>query len=220
MSKKVFRRLTILGMVAVAAYILHVVLGGILWNGYNHLMQPISDLTATGAPDRALLQTILWFYAFPAILFGLCAYLYLRSFAPKVAQAGMLLYLIMQIVSFSYNFFPEDLAGSPATFLGTMHLAVTSLIIPLTILAPILIGAGFRRLEGFKGFGTYSIVTGILIFIFGGTTAMFFALQLPYFGTVERLNIGTLQVWTFLTALKLLRTDTSGMGKWVRPARN
>lgn len=211
MSKDIFRKLMILGLVAVLAYILHVILGGILWKGYNHLMQPISDLTGSGAPDRTLLGTILWFYSIPAILFGLFAYLYMRSFAPKVAQVGMLLYSIMQLISFSYHFFPEDLAGGPTTFQGTMHLAVTFLIIPLTILAPILIGCGFRRMKGFKGFGTYSIVTGILIFIFGGTTAMFFALKLPYFGLVERLNIGTLQVWTFLTALKLLSTDTSGM---------
>ncbi len=218
MAKNVFRRLTVLGIVAVVAYVLHVVLGGFLWNGYNHLMQPISDLTGSGAPDRATLQFILWFYTIPAITFGLFAYLYLRTFAPKVAQAGMLLYLIMEAVSLTYNYFPEDLPGAEPTFLGTMHLAVTFAIIPLTILAPILIGVGFRKLHGFKGFGTYCIITGILIFIFGGTTSIFYAQKLDYFGLVERLNIGTLQVWTFLLALKLFRTDTSGLGKWVKPA--
>lgn len=207
MSKNVFRRFAILGVVAVSAYVLHIVLGGFLWNGYNHLMQPISDLTATGAPDREMLEKILWFYAIPAILYGLFAYLYMLKFSPKVAQAGMLLYLIMQIISFSYHFFPQDLPGAEPTFTGTMHLVVTFLIIPLTILAPILIGVGFRKIKGFERFGIYSIITGILIFIFGGTTAIFFAQKLPYFGLVERLNIGTLQVWTFLTALKLFCTD-------------
>ena len=213
MTKNVFRRLSILGMVAVAAYVVHVVLGGFLWNGYSHLMQPISNLTASGAPYRELLGTILWFYAIPAILFGLFSYLYMRRFTPRVSQGGMLLYLVMQIISFSYQFFPEDLPGAVPTFTGTMHLAITFLIIPLTILAPILIGIGFRKLKGFKGFGTYSIITGILIFIFGGTTAVFYAQKLPYFGLVERLNIGTLQIWTFLIALKLFCTDTEKMGK-------
>ena len=213
MTENVFRRFSILGMVAVVAYVVHVVLGGFLWSGYSHLMQPISNLTASGAPDRELLGTILWFYAIPAILFGLFSYLYMRRFTPKVSQGGMLLYLIMQIISFSYQFFPEDLPGAVPTFTGTMHLAVTFLIIPLTILAPILIGIGFRKLKGFKEFGTYSIITGILIFIFGGTTAVFYAQRLPYFGLVERLNIGTLQIWTFLTALKLFCTDTGKMEK-------
>jgi hypothetical protein len=207
MSNNAFQRFSLLGVVAVSAYVLHVVLGGFLWSGYNHLMQPISDLTATGAPDREMLEIILLFYAIPAILYGLFSYLYILKFTPKVAQAGMLLYLIMQIVSFSYRFFPQDLPGATPTFAGTMHLAVTFLIIPLTILAPILIGVGFLKIKGFKRFGVYSIITGILIFIFGGTTAIFFAQKLPYFGLVERLNIGTLQLWTFLMALKLFCTD-------------
>ncbi len=207
MSINVFRRCTILGVLAVLAYVLHIVLGGFLWNGYSHLMQPISDLTATGAPNREILEIILWFYAIPAILYGLFAYLYMRKFTPKVAQVGMLLYLIMQIVSFSYHFFPQDLPGAEPTFTGTMHLLVTFLIIPLTIFAPILIGAGFRKIIGFKRFGIYSIITGILIFIFGATTALFFAQKLPFFGLVERLNIGMLQIWTFITALKLFYTD-------------
>jgi hypothetical protein len=194
-------------VLAVLAYVLHIVLGGFLWNGYSHLMQPISDLTATGAPNREILEIILWFYAIPAILYGLFAYLYMRKFTPKVAQVGMLLYLIMQIVSFSYHFFPQDLPGAEPTFTGTMHLLVTFLIIPLTIFAPILIGAGFRKIIGFKRFGIYSIITGILIFIFGATTALFFAQKLPFFGLVERLNIGMLQIWTFITALKLFYTD-------------
>ena len=120
----------------------------------------------------------------------------------------------MQIVSLTYGFFPEDLPGGAVTFTGTMHLVITFLIIPLTILAPILFGVGVRKLKTFKKFGTYSIIFGIILFAAGGTTAVFFALKLPYFGLVERINIGTLQLWMFLTALKLVRTDTAELQKW------
>ncbi len=88
-----------------------------------------------------------------------------------------------------------------------MEDAVTALIIPLTIAAPVLIGTGFRKLNGFKGFGTYSIITGIAIFVFGGTSAALFAGRLPFFGLAERLNIGTLQVWMFLLSLKLFKDN-------------
>ena len=216
--KNIWKYLCISGMAAVAAYVLHVVLGGFLWQGYSHLQQPISDLTATGAPDAALLNDILLAYAIPAILFGLSAFMYLRHFAPKTARAGMLLYMIMQLVSFSYRFFPEDLPGAALTFSGLMHIVVTFAIVPLTILAPILLGAGLRKLERFRRFGTFSIVAGIVIFAAGGTSTVFFANHLPFFGLVERINIGTLQLWTFLAALKLVTADTSGLMTYVKPA--
>ena len=43
------------GMLAVEIYLLHILIGGILWKTYRHLQQPISDLTATGAPNRNFL---------------------------------------------------------------------------------------------------------------------------------------------------------------------
>lgn len=211
--QKVWKYLCIAGMVGAVGYLLHVVIGGALWPGYNHLMQPISDLTGSGAHDLAIENTILLFYGPPCIVFGFAAMMYLRGFAPRITQTGMLLYFLMQLVSIMYNFFPQDVPGI-TTFPGTMHLVITFAIIPLTILAPILLGIGIRKVEGFRGFGKYSIISGIILFIAGGTTAMFFANGLPYFGLVERINIGTLQLWTFITAYKFVTIDTSALPKW------
>ncbi len=198
-----WKKLTGLGMIGVALYVFHVVLGGFLWKGYNHLMQPISDLTASGAPDKDLLGVITLLYGFLCIIAVISAFLYTRGQVPKIASAGILVFLAMHLVSISYNWFPQDLPGAEPTFVGTMHLVVTFLIIPLTILAPILIGVGFRKVNCLKGFGLYSIITGIVIFVAGGTTSIFYAQKLDYFGLVERINIGTLQLWTFLLSWKL-----------------
>lgn len=40
------QKLTVFGAIAVFLYVFHVLLGGWLWEGYRHLHQPISDLTA------------------------------------------------------------------------------------------------------------------------------------------------------------------------------
>jgi hypothetical protein len=88
-----------------------------------------------------------------------------------------------------------------------MHIVVTFLIVPLTILSPLLVGIGLRKVAGLAGFGRYSIITGIVIFIAGGASAVFFAQKLPYFGLVERINIGTLQLWTFLLSFQLFRSQ-------------
>lgn len=198
-----WKKLTGLGMLGVGLYVLHVVLGGFLWKGYDHLMQPISDLTASGAPDKDMLGVITLLYGLLSIAAVISAFFYTRGHVPKIASAGLLVFLVMHLVSISYNWFPQDLPGAEPTFVGTMHLVVTFLIIPLTILAPILIGVGFRKVDGLRRFGLYSIITGVVIFIAGGAAAMFFAQKLPYFGLVERVNIGTLQLWTFLLSLKL-----------------
>jgi len=88
----------------------------------------------------------------------------------------------------------------------TMHIFVNALIVPFTVLTPILIGFGLIQEPRWKSFGKYSIFTGILIFVFGGLSAVFFMNKLPYFGLVERLNIGMLQIWTFYFSYKLNST--------------
>jgi len=82
------------------------------------------------------------------------------------------------------------------------------LLIPLTIISPILVGLGFRKIQAFKSYGIYSIITGVIIFIAGGTTAFFFMNKLPYFGLVERINIGFLQLWMFITSIMLFTSPT------------
>jgi hypothetical membrane protein len=200
---EMMRKLTIFGSFGVLAYVIHVLVGGLLWEGFNHLNQPISDLTASGAPDRGLLSIITLIYGMFSIVFSVCAYAYIKDFAPRVSKIGMLLFLGLHIISITYGFFPQDLPGAPVTFKGIMHLVVTGLIIPLTILAPILVGKGLRKISSFRSYGNYSVITGIIIFITGGITAVFFVNKLPYFGLVERINIGVLQLWMFVTSIKL-----------------
>lgn len=197
------KKLTIFGALGVLAYVIHVVLGGFLWEGYSHLHQPISDLTARGAPDRVLLSSITFLYGVFSILFAASAYIVIKRFAPKISRIGMLLFLAMHGISITYGLFPQDLPGAPMTFTGVMHLVITALIVPLTILAPLLVGIGLRKSKGFESYGKYSIITGILILIAGGSAALFFANQWPYFGLVERINIGVLQLWMLVTSIRL-----------------
>lgn len=197
------QKLTIFGAIAVFFYVFHVLLGGWLWGDYRHLHQPISDLTAQGAPDRRILTAITFLYGICSIVFAASAYTAFKRFAPKVSRAGMLIFLAMHIVSITYGLFPQDAPGAPLSFTGMMHLAVTALIVPLTILAPLLVGIGLRKDRDFTVYGQYSIATGVFILIAGGTAAIFFAQGWPYFGLVERLNIGALQLWMLISSLML-----------------
>lgn len=192
------------GMLSILFYVLHVVIGGIKWKGYSHLQQPISDLTATGAPDRNLMLSLTTIYGFLALLFAVSfTILKSREHNPIVFWGGVS-FIVLHLVSVLYPLFPQDLPGIKTTFKGKMHILITVLIVPFTILTPFLIGFGFISEPLWHTFGVYSIITGILILVFGGTTAIFYAKKLPYFGLVERLNIGALQVWTFIFSLQLI----------------
>jgi hypothetical protein len=178
-------------------------LGGALWHGYDQLQQPISDLTAQGAPNRVLLLGFTGAYELFSIIFVVSAVIYFRGLRSRSLKTGLIIFLFMHIVSVLYMFFPESPAGGTVDFQGVMHIAVTALIVPLTILFPFFIYAGMRKLRNFEGYAVYSLVTGVIIFLAGGASAIMAAKQLPYFGLAERINIGALQLWMFIVSLKL-----------------
>jgi len=192
------------GMLAIVFYVMHVVIGGLKWKGYSHLQQPISDLTATGAPNRDLMQLLTASYGLLALLFTISFTVLKSREHHSLVFWGGVSFILLHLVSVLYPLFPQDLPGVRVTFKGRMHILITALIVPFTILTPFLIGFGFISEPQWHTFGLYSIITGILILVFGGTTAIFYAKKLPYFGLVERLNIGALQVWTFVFSLELL----------------
>jgi hypothetical protein len=204
MKLSLYEVLMLSGMLSIVFYVVHVVIGGLKWKGYSHLQQPISDLTATGAPDRNLMLWLTTIYGFLALLFAVSfTILKSREHIPLVFWGGVS-FIVLHLVSVLYPLFPQDLPGVKTTFKGRMHILITALIVPFTILTPFLIGFGFNSEPLWHTFGVYSIITGILILLLGGTTAIFYAKKLPYFGLVERLNIGALQVWTFVFSLELL----------------
>jgi hypothetical protein len=198
------------GMLAVVIYVLHILLGGYLWKTYSHLQQPISDLTATGAPNRFLLLLFTNIYGVLALIFAVSFTIFERKERHKLVFWGGISFIILHVVSISYSFFPQDLPGTEPTFEGAMHLVVTVLIVPFTILTPLLIGFGLKKEKAWKTLGNFSLICGILIILFGGLAGFFFAKGLPYFGLVERINIGTLQIWAFVMSYKLVKSKHEG----------
>ncbi|WP_020601200.1 DUF998 domain-containing protein [Spirosoma panaciterrae] len=193
------------GMVAVGLYGLHIVLGGMLWPGYDHLQQPISDLTANDAPNRDLLMVFTTMYSVLALLFALTVATTEGSRHGRLVFWASVTFVLLHLISLLYGFFPEDLPNSAPTFRGVLHIVITALIVPCTIATPLLLGYGLRTDPVWRPFARYSILTGFLILLFGSLTAFFYVNKLAYFGLVERLNIGVLQVWTFFLSLKLTR---------------
>lgn len=191
------------GMTASLFYLLHVVLGGVLWKGYHHLLQPISDLTASGSPVRLPMLILTWIYGILILIFSLSFTVFESKKHSKPVFYGGIMMCFHYLISLTYGLFPEDLPNQATTLLGSLHIVITAIIVPFTILSPIFTGFGFRKEKKWKAFGDYSIISGILILIFGSLSAIFFIHKIPGFGFIERLNIGVLQLWVFIFSYKL-----------------
>jgi len=83
------RFLLLAGALGAVAYVCMWSSAEFLWQGYNHLMQPISDLTGSGAPNRQALSVILYEYSLFTILFGIAGIVRFHELKSKTALWGI-----------------------------------------------------------------------------------------------------------------------------------
>jgi hypothetical membrane protein len=200
--------LILCGILAPVVYLATVVLGGVLRPGFCHIGQAISELLAAGAPNKALLDTLMAIYN---VLSGLCALgllLVVRaSRQVRGRTSGILAALILlagAVFGLVTLVFPQDVPGTAVTTAGTLHLILaggSSLTSMLTIL---LFGFWFRGTPNLKPFGVYSFISVALVFVSGGLAAASAAGVSPILGLAERITIGCYLQWLFVIALRLV----------------
>ena len=200
------------GIVAPVIYVFTVVLGGFLSQDYYHTTQAISELTALGAPFRLPLNLLFSLSLIVAAVFALTAFHYVRVFDSKLLRIGMGILLAISILSMLWAFIPMDPRGAETSLQGIMHLALAGIISPLTILCPILVGLGFRKVEKSKGYAFYSIVSGVLIMVTGILAVVSTQYHAAYLGIYERLTIGSYQQWMAVSAMFFVHQYKKGIG--------
>jgi hypothetical protein len=191
------------GAVSVVVYTLHVVIGGALWEGYSHIRQPISDLTATGAPNAPLLRTYTFIYGVLGVVFSFSLFMVLKNRGGRVLKIGTVLLLIMEFSSFSgYALFPLDISGEVNSIRNIMHIIVTAVVVITTIASAFLIGIGLKKIPAAAAVGIFVLACGGVIDLSGAGTAVIAARGIPLTGLVERINIFTLQLMVLVLSLR------------------
>lgn len=194
------------GLVAPVLYVVTAIVGAALRpNDYSHIVNAISELLSNGAPNKAVLDVVFNIYNALLLAFAIGAYLALKSF-PRITRVAMGILIAIQVLSFSWGFFPMDPMGAEATSAGTMHNILGGVVAMATIAIPLLMGLGVKRLPGFYRYAVYSFVSSAIIFISGLTGVILSGQGVQLFGLFERITIGTYEVWIFVTAMKLLKT--------------
>ncbi|WP_394925874.1 DUF998 domain-containing protein [uncultured Robinsoniella sp.] len=195
---KIENTLMPLGMVGAVAYLLHTIIGKILWTEYDPITMDISSLTAAGSPNRDLLMVFTTIYGIVTILFTIG--MIIKSFRKyhAITRMGWIVLLIMNAVSsFGYNLFPLSGDKTQMSFGNMMHIVVTVIVVLTTISAGYLLAIGYLKKEGMKRLGIFTLIMTIIITITGVTNPIGMANNLNILGLTERAVIYSLQFMMF-----------------------
>ena len=191
------------GIAAPILYVITAIVGAALRPDYSHIVNAISELLSNGAPNKAILDIVFNFYNALLLAFAIGAYSALKTL-PRISRAAMGILIGIQVLSFSWGFFPMDPLGAEATFAGTMHNVLGGIVALATIIMPLLMGLGFRQVSDFRRYSTFSFIASAIIFVSGLTGVILAGQGYLVFGLFERITIGTYETWIFITALNLL----------------
>jgi Protein of unknown function (DUF998) len=201
------------GIASPALYLIAVVLGGLLTPGYSHVAQPVSDLIATGAPAKSLLDPLFAVYNLVTLGFGLALYQQARGNPqPRGGLAGTLaaLSLVAEgFFGFVTLFFPEDAGGlgTAISSTGMLHIVFAGLSSLTSMLTLLLAGFWFHRSPNLRGYSLYSFISVAAVFVTGGLAALSVANGSPIGGLLERLTIGGFLQWLLVIAWVLYSSE-------------
>jgi hypothetical membrane protein len=201
--------LMISGILAPIVYVLTVILGGAIRPGYSHVSQAVSDLIATEAPNKSLLDPLFALYNLLAIAFALGLFQKVRSDDQNrgkvVGTFGALVLVSQGIFGLITLFFPEPAGGMSVAITneGAMHIVFAGLSSLATMIAILLMGFWFRNGQRLRGYASFSFLSVTFVFLTGGFAAYSVANQSPIAGLLERLTIGGFLLWILVIALKM-----------------
>ncbi len=168
-DKKLRKTLLICGILSSLLYVAMNMFIPMLWPAYNSASQTVSELSAVGVPTRQI--WVLWgiVYTLLVTVFGWGILLSARG-NRALRMVGILI-LAYGIVSFTWPLAPmhqrEVLAAGGKTQSDTMHLVLAGVTVLLMTVA-----MGFGAAAFGKGFRMYSILTILVLLVFGILTSI------------------------------------------------
>jgi len=176
------------------------------WPAYHSASQTVSELSAIDAPTRTLWDWLCAPYTILVMAFAVGVWRAAAGNRPLRATGGLL--LAYGGLGLFWPFAPmhlrETLAAGGATFSDTLHITLGAVTEVLFLLA-----LGFAAAAFGRSFRIYSIITFVVLLVFGTLTFMEAPLvgrnqPTPFIGIWERINIGVFLVWVVVLAVLLL----------------
>ena len=198
MNRKIAENwLCLSGIIAVIFYFLHIILGTMHYPGYNNLAQAVSDLTAMDSPSYMIASRFTTIYGALSCLCCTIAFLLLNKSEKKVFRTGILLYTIMNWISFTgYTLFPLSGNGFQGTVQDIFHFYVVTIsVVILAIASLIMIFIGGIKVKRTQWISICSLTA--LFFMCAGSIGTGIVPR-EYFGLAERLSTFSVVIFTGL----------------------
>ncbi len=193
------------GIAAPLLYVAMLVLVPMGWEDYSSASQTVSELSAIGAPTRALWVPLGIVYNLLVAAFGWGIWASTRGNRGLRVVGGLML------ASGVFGLFwpPMHLRGAEFTLTDTLHIVWTMVSGLLTLVA-----MGFAAAAFGNRFRRYSIATLVLLVATGAMTGVDAPriqanLPTPWVGVWERINIGIWMLWLMVPAIVLLRRSAA-----------
>ena len=176
------------------------------YQGYNSASYTVSELSAIGAPTRSLWTGWAFLYTFLVIAFGWG--IFKSAGTNRAIRIIGILVLTYGALGFGWHFAPmhqREILAAGGTLSDTMHLVLSFVTVLLMLMA---IGFGVAAFG--EMFRFYSIISLVMLLIFGILTALEAPdvesnQPTPLIGVWERINIGIFLLWVVILATILLR---------------
>ena len=195
---KLAKYLAIPGMLSPIIYTVAWIIGGFVVVGYNHIRDDVSSLYAVGAQSRSLFLAL--FITAAALLFISSIVIHWGINNGDGLIVGPILYALGALIGLIVNiFFPLDEGGEMTTIFGKLHLILIVISGFLVMVSMIFFWLRTRKLEGWKFFSLFSIISVPLTLI---TMALSIAFAGgPYMGLVERFMVTVYEIYYFVISL-------------------
>lgn len=187
MKKTLIQKLGLLGVVSFLSYAAAVIFAPRAYPGYNWMAQAVSDLSAANAPSRMLWNQLSAPYSVCEVVCATIVCIGMQKQKSRLLRTGISMFAAMEWISaIGYRMFPLSDSGFAGAFPDVMHMAITALVVLLSIASLVLIIIAGMREKALRSYGICAtIALGMMLTGALGTRIV----PVQYFGVVERFSV-------------------------------
>ena len=187
MKKTLLQRLGLLGVVSFLSYTAAVVFAPLAYPGYNWMAQAVSDLSAANAPSLAMWNQLSALYNVCEVVCITVVCIGIQGRKTKLLRSGIYLFAVMEWISaVGYRLFPLSNSGYAGAFQDVMHMAVTALVVLLSVVSLVIIIVAGAKSKSCRSYGVCAAVALAMMLV--GAMGMKIV-PAAYFGVVERFSM-------------------------------
>ena len=207
-GKSLINWLGLLGIVSFVSYAAAVIFSPLAYPGYDWMSRAVSDLSASNAPSLALWHQISSLYVPAGMICVTMVCVAIQGKLNKTLRLGIYIFTAMCWIStIGFGMFPLSESNTiGATFQDTMHIAVTIIVVVLSIASLVLIMIGGYRKKRFISLAICATIALSLMFVGAIGTGV---APSEYFGLFQRFSnliaangfLATLGIYLFMDKL-------------------